>query len=133
MESILSKLKPRQTIYAGITMRSRLEASFAQFLDARERDWTYEPKCYASPSGQYLPDFEVHMHGEPVLFVDVKPADTDPAETLARMHIIRASVPGASLAVVSPLGAWPNHRDWRGRLPDGVNNCTRRQPCSACA
>lgn len=51
--------KARPTKYRGIQMRSRLEASIAQWLDAEGVDWTYEPEAFASEEGQYLPDFEL--------------------------------------------------------------------------
>ena len=51
--------KARPTIYKGIHMRSRLEATFAQHLDHSDcgRHWRYEPECFADETGQYLPDF----------------------------------------------------------------------------
>lgn len=51
-------ISARTTIYAGIQMRSRLEASFAEHLDnAGVKQWGYEGDAYASSQGQYLPDF----------------------------------------------------------------------------
>lgn len=47
----------RTTVYNGVEMRSRTEASFAALLESRGRPWTYEPKCFASGSVQWLPDF----------------------------------------------------------------------------
>jgi hypothetical protein len=48
----------RPTLYAGVLMRSRLEASFAQHLDSLGFSWEYEPTCFASKDGQWLPDFK---------------------------------------------------------------------------
>lgn len=91
----------RATVYRGITMRSRLEAGFAQWLDNHDWRWTYDPRTYASPLGQYLPDFEVWSDRDPEhIFIEVRPADINVIEiatTLKRMHIIRASVPDAPL------------------------------------
>ena len=55
----MTKIQPRPTIYKGIKMRSRLEARFAAGLDLIGADWEYEPHCFASEHGQYLPDFKV--------------------------------------------------------------------------
>lgn len=52
-------LKARPTKYKGIDMRSRLEAKYAQYLDGQSLlVWEYEPNCFASERGQYLPDFK---------------------------------------------------------------------------
>lgn len=52
-------LRARPTIYNGIQMRSRLEARVAAWLDSLGATWVYEPVAFASPEGQYLPDFEL--------------------------------------------------------------------------
>jgi len=49
----------RPTTYNGVRMRSRLEAAYAEQFDAFGWRWEYEPECFASPAGQYLPDFRV--------------------------------------------------------------------------
>lgn len=56
-----SKFAPRPTVYNGIKMRSRLEAGFAMWLDEMGAVWEYESECFASPLGQYLPDFKVDI------------------------------------------------------------------------
>jgi hypothetical protein len=56
-------------------MRSRLEADFAAYLDRRGDTWKYEPGCFASSGGQWLPDFRVDGSfdtGRP-LFIELKP------------------------------------------------------------
>lgn len=55
----------RPTIYKGIQMRSRLEADYAGFLDRPGWDgtWHYEPTCFGSDAGQWLPDFSLEYHG----------------------------------------------------------------------
>lgn len=46
------------TEYAGVTFRSRLEATWAYNLDAWGIRWSYEPEGVILPSGaRYLPDF----------------------------------------------------------------------------
>lgn len=88
-------------------MRSRLEASFAQWLDADPtHEWSYEGRCYASPDGQYLPDFYVYFGWrDDWEYCEVKPPNADFAAALARMHIILASEPQAR------LGVWTSHTD----------------------
>lgn len=91
-------IQARPTTYNGIPMRSRLEASWAAALDAEGWEWIYEPRAYASPAGQYLPDFEITSLALPV-FVEVKGhLDMgDLLEVLGRMEIILVSVPTAML------------------------------------
>ena len=108
----------RPTTYNGIRMRSRLEASFAERLDAVGAPWQYEPQCFASPEGQYLPDF---LTGG--AYVEVKPTVADFGAALHKMHIILASEPDATLHVAtSPaIGQW----DTRG-------TCSPCPLCSTC-
>lgn len=61
----------RLTVYRGIQMRSRLEAAWAEQFDALGETWEYEPRCFASEEGQYLPDF---LLTGPHVYVEVKPA-----------------------------------------------------------
>lgn len=63
----------RPTTYNGIQMRSRLEAAAAANLDREGVRWTYEPRCFASGSTQYLPDFEVSYPAEWAGYLEVKP------------------------------------------------------------
>lgn len=61
-DDIVSKfkgIKARPTVYAGVQMRSRLEARAAEYFDTAGVLWQYEPMTYASSIGQYLPDFEL--------------------------------------------------------------------------
>lgn len=68
------KFKPRPTVYNGITMRSRLEAAWAEQFDAFGWGWEYEPICVASKAGQYLPDFRLQIPGAlGDVYVEVKP------------------------------------------------------------
>jgi hypothetical protein len=39
-------------------MRSRLEATVAEWLDAQGLVWEYEGPAYGNQNGQYLPDFQ---------------------------------------------------------------------------
>ena len=49
----------KETFYAGIKMRSRLEARWAIFFDALELKWQYEPRTFRTPDGGYIPDFYI--------------------------------------------------------------------------
>jgi hypothetical protein len=64
----------RPTLYNGIRMRSRLEADFAGHLDRRGHEWSYEPECFASASGQWLPDFHATAPGGAGRYIEVKPS-----------------------------------------------------------
>lgn len=72
-------MKPRTTIYKGVTMRSRLEAGFARWLDEVGAPWEYEPCAFAADDGwQYLPDFRLTGALDGVksdrIFAEVKPS-----------------------------------------------------------
>ncbi len=106
-------IKARPTKYAGIQMRSRLEADFARSLDEDGLDWKYEPECYAGPAGQWLPDFSYTT--DRLMLIEVKPASfldkefdsRDPIdrvdELLRRMEMAWLSEPAAGLV----LECWP--------------------------
>jgi len=90
-------------------MRSRLEADYAAYLDREQADWEYEPECYASPDGQWLPDFRVMFKGDSgPLLVELKPAgrleedymSSAIDEHLAKMTIAWASATDLSLSLI---------------------------------
>lgn len=58
----MATIKARPTIYKGVEMRSRLEATYAEVCDRHGWGWRYEPYALASAEGQWLPDF---VHGTP--------------------------------------------------------------------
>lgn len=64
----------RPTIYKGVRMRSRLEAKVAETLDWYRFPWRYEPQCFASELGQYLPDFQLF---DTDVYLEVKPQLSD--------------------------------------------------------
>ena len=142
-------MSARPTVYRGITMRSRLEADFAAWLDNyASYTWRYEPQCFASEAGQYLPDFLITGRTEehtPVIFpigayVEVKPGAALNDELghassralhsiLDRMAIIWDSEPDAALClVVWEYGArepreqfWCDPCTWWSSCSDGPN------------
>ena len=92
-------------------MRSRLEATVAEWLDGQGLVWKYEGPAYGNQDGQYLPDFQITgllIEGVPhALYFDVKAARQrarraranrpDPQQDGA--HLV-ASDPAALLMVV---------------------------------
>lgn len=70
MTTKILEWKARPTVYRGVQMRSRLEAAWAEQWDAEGVEWKYEPRCFASERGQYLPDF---LLPGPWVYVEVKP------------------------------------------------------------
>lgn len=93
------RIPARPTLYQGVQMRSRLEATFAGLLDAYELPWQYEPQAFASGQVQYLPDFRV-VSGGREWFIEVKPYIEPGA--IERMMVILESIPDANLAVACP-------------------------------
>lgn len=65
----------KPTVYASIQFRSRLEASWAIFLDSffMVKDWKYEPLFITLDAGQtYTPDFSV-LTGLGKFYLEIKP------------------------------------------------------------
>ena len=92
-------------------MRSRLEADYAAYLDRASQKWKYEPECFASADGQWLPDFLVQEGGGGETYIELKPAgrlDDDymgvggeGVDThLVRMTIAWATKPEAVLVLI---------------------------------
>lgn len=119
-------LAARPTIYKGVKMRSRLEASFAQYLDSVGLAWDYEPECFADETGQYLPDFLIGS-GDLTCYIEVKHSNADHTEAMKVMHRILSSRPTAALGVVSTNGVWPDLRF------QYVRECDEGKPCGMCA
>lgn len=97
--------RARPTTYRGITMRSRLEAGFATWLDRSHIAWEYEPLVHAGPAGQYLPDFLLHGVHDTLtaqtgaVYVEVKP--TLPDDELRRQyHALMAPLDDLAVAVL---------------------------------
>jgi hypothetical protein len=111
---VTGTIKARPTLYKGVRMRSRLEADYAAHLDHAGYAWKYEPECFASPDGQWLPDFRVTWPGgDPAQesFIELKPAGRLDADWgspgpesidghLTRMTIAWASKPEAELILL---------------------------------
>lgn len=139
----MSTTPARPTVYNGIRMRSRLEAYAAQAFDRAGQPWEYEPRCFASEDGQYLPDFFLPMsprrqsdNGPPLPtgdYVEIKPASfyhrhldalgrgVDPLQV--RMRVIYASDPRAALILWFPelgeafVSGWWEPTEWYHQGP----------------
>lgn len=107
-------MQARPTMYAGVLMKSRTEASFAQWLDKRRWNWQYWERtpgfCFAGPSGQYLPDFRILFYEEPSdgMFVELKPTAQHAWDARLSMMPIFDTYPNATLIVVAPYGNYPD-------------------------
>jgi hypothetical protein len=133
----MQTIPARPTVYNGVEMRSRLEAGFAQWLDQMRWKWEYEPECFASPNGQWLPDFHIpgircvwidpettELEGVTDIYVEIKPAIFDRAQSAAmrlRMSSLYESRPdsvallvreGTNPEVVSRDGSYGTPVDW---------------------
>lgn len=88
-----SQVQAVPTLYAGVTFRSALEASWAATLDCLGVTWKYEPETITLPSGsRYIPDFRLPAIGA---WLEVK-GDNIP-------RIEKARELGRTLA----CGCWP--------------------------
>jgi len=134
----MKQLTARPTTYKGVDMRSRLEAGFAQWLDGMRWTWAYEPECFASENGQWLPDFRVDIpcvsadvgSGQTV-YIEVKPATFtlhDLADLRPRILGLYASKPNDDVAavlaqeghnplIITPDGDEPLDWTWTGLWP----------------
>jgi hypothetical protein len=101
----MTQLQARPTIYKGIQMRSRLEAQVAADFDRLGVAWEYEPMCFASPAGQYLPDFVLHWRDHDT-YLEVKPPQSDDElrRIAARMEIVWESDPSPRLEILCADG-----------------------------
>jgi hypothetical protein len=108
-------IKARPTLYKGIRMRSRLEAAWAEYADGLGWKWAYEPECFASDGGQYLPDFRLDIldsiSGRPI-YVEVKPAAVLDTKDKVQLERLRMSVVWDSdRSAVLQMWLWLNEAD----------------------
>lgn len=116
-------IQARPTVYRGIAMRSRLEASYAQWLDEIGVLWRYEPNAYAGLGGQYLPDFIVSSppgdrgRAAGMDVIEVRPTLETAWLALDRIVVVWESRPDAWLIVDVPgVGFYsraPHFAGWR--------------------
>ena len=68
--STYDEVKPIETLYNGVTFRSRLEARWAVFFDMWGIEWQYEPEGFETAAGRWVPDFFLPQVS---MMVEVKP------------------------------------------------------------
>lgn len=91
----------RPTSYRGTSMRSRLEATFAQALDAAGIAWEYEPLALAGRAGQWLPDFRIASSDGSRVYVEVRPTIELAARDLGRYAQIAGECDPAALVIAA--------------------------------
>lgn len=103
--TVHAKTAAKETLYSGVTFRSRLEARWALFFDCVGWDWDYEPCLYkvARHMG-YLPDFYLPGFS---LWVEVKGEFFLSRESIAK---IAASVAGNHRIPLRTPPYGPAHR-----------------------
>lgn len=105
----MTNFTPRTTVYKGITMRSRLEAGFAMWLDEQKVKWEYEPCAFGSEAGQYLPDFRCQLFDTgpgktETFYVEIKPRQPDIPSEAALRAVETRPTPADQLALVHSWG-----------------------------
>ena len=113
---LMGIIESKETVYRGVTMRSRLEADFARHLDSLGLDWVYEPAIYGPKGSGYLPDFRVDREDGPHFF-EVKPTLYEVPMAKRRMLVILRSHPNATLIVVCAQNSmWFAYEDGEWRM-----------------
>lgn len=116
-----NSIDAQRTVYRGISMRSKLEAEFARYLDSHGFEgWAYEPRIFGPVGQGYMPDFHILDQGRSC-YIEVKPTVSLASEAKARMETIWRDEPDAILLAVSGDGWWQSAirghtwESWRGR------------------
>ena len=92
-----------ETVYRGVTFRSRLEARWALFFETLGYAWLYEQEAYRLDEvTSYLPDFVLP---EPGLIVEIKPSS--PTKEVVRKCCLLSTIleKGVVICAGEP-GAW---------------------------
>lgn len=107
----------KETVYGGVTFRSRLEARWAIVFDTLEIKWEYEPRYFRTEEGGYLPDFLIHSKRR--FWVEVKGP-----EPIARDYVRAAAVGRQTNQkfrfFVGPIPNPPSHGVLRTRVLSGA-------------
>lgn len=107
MDGYTYSMKAIPTTFAGVRMRSRLEARWAAFFSACGWRWTYEP----FDAEGWTPDFTLHMPtGE--IYVEVKPTLT--RRVISIFNEVAAPLVesvGAKALIVGSSPLMDRHRD----------------------
>lgn len=123
MVSIPSPLSPIETHYKGYRFRSRLEARWAVFFDAIQKDWRYEVQGYQLPDGRrYLPDFVINDWRD--AHIEIKPGSIAAVEQGAYIAML-GELEDLGLRTMLIVGdPWPGQYSiWRPSCDeDGADN-----------
>ena len=93
-------IRPVETIYKGVTFRSKLEARWAYHLDQDGIKWEYEPTSFVN----WVPDFRLQVRGE-VIYAEVKPMEGFPTETAEKID--RSAWDGPAMILgATPSAVW---------------------------
>ena len=101
---------PQPTRYRNTTFRSKLEAAWARWFDARGIDWTYEPGF----QGGWSPDLRVFLDGRETM-AEIKPVTGFPLEVRDKIDASRWKGQALILgntpdhAWIRRDGAWTSH------------------------
>jgi hypothetical protein len=109
-------MKAIETRYRGFRFRSRLEARWAVFFDRLGIRWAYEPQGYLVNGRPYLPDFELFLPDDQVVFAEVK---SDSADLFEGEHVTlcRELANGTGRRVVLLVGV-PAYRMYNQLAPN---------------
>lgn len=103
----------KETDYAGVQFRSRLEARWALLFDTVGIPWQYEPRLFRTPEGGYLPDFLVGK-ARP-FWLEIKGPEPIERDYVRAKHV--AIQTGAKFRfLVGPIPKGPSHGILRTRV-----------------
>lgn len=106
----------KETMYAGVTFRSKLEAKWAVMLDTLGMRWEYEPKCFGTPEGGYLPDFFVKSPSP--FWIEVKGPEPIERDYVRAMYVVKQTKQKFRF-LVGPVPEPPSHGILRTRVLQG--------------
>lgn len=101
-EQPLDGPKAIPTMHAGVVFRSRLEATWALFLDHLEEPWQFEAEAFELPSGKYLPDLLLPRLD---IWLEIKPKAPSEREKRLCLELCNATEQKVVLAF-GPFGVW---------------------------
>lgn len=103
----------KPTVYAGVEFRSRLEARWALLFDTVGIAWEYEPRCFRTPEGGYLPDFLVGQRNR--WWLEIKGPEPIERDYVRAAHVVKQT--GAKFRfLVGPIPKPPSHGILRTRV-----------------
>lgn len=103
----------KETDYAGVHFRSRLEARWALLFDALGVPWQYEPRCFRTPEGGYLPDFLVGVRSP--WWLEIKGPEPIERDYVRARHVV-AQTGQKFRFLVGPIPKAPSHGILRTRV-----------------